>query len=58
MVIPRMVQQALEGADITVYGDGTQSRTFTHVREAVTAVTKLMDNPKTRGQVFNIGGVE
>jgi UDP-glucose 4-epimerase len=55
MVIPTFVQQALAGRPITVYGDGTQSRSFTYVGDVVRAVVALIDEPRAVGQVFNIG---
>lgn len=55
MVIPRFIQQALLNHSITVYGDGTQSRCFTHVYDSVEAITKLMDNDNCIGQIYNIG---
>lgn len=58
MVIPRFVAQALENKDITVYGNGKQSRCFLHVKDAVGALVKLMNNEKTVGNVFNIGSQE
>lgn len=58
MVIPRFVKQALSNKPMTVYGDGSQSRTFTHVNDAVKSIVALMDNPEAQGQVVNIGGVE
>jgi len=58
MVIPKFFEQALAGEPITVFGDGTQTRTFTHVREVVDALLALLDAPSAVGQVFNIGGVE
>jgi UDP-glucose 4-epimerase len=58
MVIPRLVGQALRGEPLTVYGDGNQSRTFTHVNDVVTAVIQLMETPAAEGEVVNIGGVE
>lgn len=58
MVIPRFVQQALRGEPLTVYGDGTQSRTFTHVAEVCSALTALLDCPQAFGEVVNVGGVE
>lgn len=58
MVIPRFVKQALENKPIMVYGDGTQTRTFVHVKDVVTALLKLIDNPEAVGEVVNIGGVE
>ncbi len=58
MVVPRFVRQALEGKDITVYGSGRQSRCFLHVKDVVSALPKLIENPKAYGQVFNIGSQE
>src|SRR3954449_12164640 len=55
MVIPNFVQQALAGKPITVFGDGRQSRSFTHVADVVGALLKLIDEPRAVGQVFNIG---
>ena len=58
MVLPNFVRQALSGEPITVFGDGTQSRSFTFVGDAVDALMKLMVHPGAVGQVFNIGNVE
>ena len=58
MVIPNFVQQALSGRPITVFGDGTQSRSFTHVGDVVDALVKLIDEPAAIGQVINIGNVQ
>ena len=55
MVIPNFVKQALEGKPITVFGDGAQSRCFTWVGDAVTALIDLMHHPGAVGQVFNVG---
>jgi UDP-glucose 4-epimerase len=55
MVVPRFVQQALSGDPITVYGDGTQQRSFTWVGDVVEALIALIENPKAWGEVFNIG---
>jgi len=58
MVIPNFVRQALAGEAITVFGDGTQSRSFTHVTDVVGALIALMNEPKAIGQVINIGHTE
>ena len=58
MVIPRFVAQGLAGKPITVYGDGRQSRCFTHVADVVDALAKLMGHPGADGQVFNVGSCE
>jgi UDP-glucose 4-epimerase len=55
MVIPNFVRQALAGQPITVFGDGTQSRSFTYVGDVVRAMIALIDEPRAVGQVFNIG---
>ena len=58
MVVPRFVSQALAGEPITVYGDGTQSRSFTYVGDVVRALLLLVDHPGAVGQVFNVGNGE
>jgi nucleoside-diphosphate-sugar epimerase len=55
MVIPNFVRQALVDEDITVFGDGTQSRCFTHVADAVGALIGLAEHPGAVGEVYNIG---
>jgi UDP-glucose 4-epimerase len=56
MVIPNLVTQALLGEDITVYGDGSQTRCFTHVNDAVTALVSIAAHPQANGEVYNVGG--
>ena len=56
MVVPRFVRQVSAGEPITVFGDGKQTRTFTHVKDAVWAILKLAEEPKAIGEIFNIGG--
>jgi UDP-glucose 4-epimerase len=58
MVIPRFVSQALADRPITIYGDGTQSRCFTHVSDTIRAIIGLMDSESALGEVFNVGGNE
>jgi UDP-glucose 4-epimerase len=55
MVLPRFVRQALAGEPLTVYGDGTQTRSFCHVLDVLDALTTLIDRPVGVGEVFNIG---
>lgn len=55
MVVPTFVRQALAGQPITVFGDGTQSRSFTYVGDVVDALINLVAEPRAIGQVFNIG---
>jgi UDP-glucose 4-epimerase len=56
MVVPRFVSQALRGVDLTVYGDGEQSRCFTSVYDVVKALRLLMTTPTAEGEVFNVAG--
>ena len=58
MVIPNFVRQALSGEPITVFGDGTQTRSFTDVSDVVDAITRLVQNPRAIGEVFNIGNTQ
>jgi UDP-glucose 4-epimerase len=55
MVLPRFVRQALAGEPLTVYGGGTQTRSFCHVFDVIDALTTLIDHPVGVGDVFNIG---
>ncbi len=56
MVVPRFVNAALKNEPITIYGDGTQSRVFCHVVDAVAAITKIAETDSTIGDVYNVGG--
>ena len=58
MVIPNFVTQALAGDAITVYGDGSQTRSFADVTDVVRAFVDLLDEPKAVGDIFNIGNPE
>ena len=58
MVIPNFVRQALKNESITVYGDGTQTRCFTHVNDVVGALIKLAEHPQAVGEVYNIGSAQ
>ena len=57
MVIPRLMQQALRGEPLTVYGDGTQQRCFCDIGDVVRALVELCGNESAVGKVFNIGSV-
>lgn len=58
MVLPRFVAAAIANKPLRVYGDGTQSRVFCHVSDAVEGVLKVFFDDKAIGQAFNIGGEE
>ena len=55
MVVPRFVRQALLGEPITVYGDGTQQRSFTWVGDVASAMVDLVSHAGAHGRIFNIG---
>ncbi len=55
MVIPRFIQAALEGSALEIHGDGSQTRTFCHVQDTIRALTALMEEPATSGQIYNVG---
>jgi len=57
MVVPRFIQAALKNESIVIYDDGSQSRVFCHVQDAVRAVLTLADTDSTIGDYFNVGGV-
>jgi UDP-glucose 4-epimerase len=56
MVVPRFVHAAIKKDPITIYGDGTQSRVFCHVADAVDAIALLAATDSTIGDVYNVGG--
>ena len=56
MVVPRFVQAAIKNQALTIYGDGTQSRVFCHIDDAVRAITTIAATDATIGEVFNLGG--
>lgn len=58
MVIPRLLRQALKGEPLTVYGDGTQTRCFCDVQDAIQAVIGLSRHPEAPGRVYNVGSTE
>src|SRR5688500_6191096 len=58
VVVPTFVRQGLQGEPITVFGDGTQQRSFTYVGDVVEALLKLMVSPGAIGQVYNVGNTE
>ncbi len=58
MVVPRLVRQAVDGAPLTVYGDGSQTRCFCHVTDVVDALVLLLNEPTAVGDVFNVGSSE
>ena len=58
MVLPRFVASAIKNEPLLVYGDGSQSRVFCHVSDAINGVLKIFFDDKALGHAFNIGGEE
>ena len=56
MVVPRFVTAALKNEPITIYGDGSQSRVFCHVQDAISAIATLAEDSSSVGDVYNVGG--
>jgi UDP-glucose 4-epimerase len=56
MVVPNLVEQALRGQPLTVFGDGRQTRCFSHVGDVVPAMVAIAENPTSRGRAYNLGG--
>ncbi len=58
MVVPKFIKLALEGKDLTVYGDGNQTRSFTYIQTFCEVLDQLITNPSAwqRGNnVINVG---
>src|SRR5579862_8515603 len=55
MVLPRFVRQALAGEPLTVYGDGSQTRSFCFVGDVIWALLNILDDDKTIGEIYNLG---
>jgi len=55
MVLPNFVDRALRGQELMVHGDGSQTRCFTWVGDVVSALLKLVADPRAYGEVFNVG---
>ncbi|OHB56617.1 MAG: NAD-dependent dehydratase [Planctomycetes bacterium GWF2_50_10] len=57
-VVPNFLAQALRNKSLTVYGDGSQTRSFCFVSDLVEAIYKVATMENIDGQVFNIGNPE
>ncbi len=55
MVVPRFIEQAVNGKPVTVFGDGSQTRSFCDVRDLVVGLDRLASNPECNGEIFNVG---
>jgi nucleoside-diphosphate-sugar epimerase len=54
-IVPNFIMQALRSEPITIYGDGSQTRSFCYVSDLVEGIVAAMFTPDTRGEVFNLG---
>ncbi len=54
-IVPNFITQALTGQPLTIYGDGTQTRSLCYVSDLVDGLLRAMDTPGTRGRVYNLG---
>ena len=57
MVVPRFVTSALNHKVLQVYGNGNQTRVFCHISDVVNAISLILKDKKSVGEVFNIGGL-
>ena len=54
-IFPRFVEQCLNNKPITVYYEGKQKRTFTHVHDFVEAIYMIMENNNYSNEIYNVG---
>lgn len=54
-VVPTFIEQALKGLPLTVYGTGLQTRSFSDARDTVAAFDLLLENPRSKGEIVNVG---
>lgn len=57
-MIPNFITQALKNEPLTIYGDGTKTRSICYVSDLVDGLIRAMFQPKTAGEVFNLGNPE
>jgi nucleoside-diphosphate-sugar epimerase len=57
-VVPNFIGQALKDEPVTVYGDGSQTRSFCYVSDLVDGLLAVMFAPGLAGEVFNLGNPE
>ena len=58
MVVPNLIGQAIQGLPLTVFGDGEQTRCFSYVGDVVPALVALLENQRSHGQAYNLGGAQ
>ena len=55
MVVPNFIHQAVHNLPITIYGEGTQTRSFCDVRDTIVAFDLLLSTPGANGEIVNVG---
>jgi len=58
MVVPRFIKQSLSGENLTIFGTGEQTRSFTYINDCIDALMFMIKDYRTDGQLFNIGNNE
>jgi len=57
-VVGIFMNQLLKGEPMTIFGDGSQMRAFTHIDDIAPTIANCVQNPEARNQIFNIGADE
>lgn len=57
-IVPNFIKQALQGEPITVYDEGTRTRSLCYVSDLVEGIMRVMFTPGTTGEIFNLGNPE
>ena len=57
MVLPRFVQNALTNQPLNIYGNGSQTRVFCHVKDVTDALLKITKTDESIGEAYNLGGI-
>ncbi|HXG68979.1 MAG TPA: NAD-dependent epimerase/dehydratase family protein, partial [Gemmatimonadaceae bacterium] len=57
-VVGIFMNQILQGRPMTIFGDGTQTRAFTHIQDVAPLIAESIGNPRAWNQVFNVGADE
>src|SRR5207253_3171002 len=57
-VVGIFMNQLLRGEPMSIFGDGTQIRAFTHINDVAPIIAASVDYPDARNEVFNVGADE
>jgi nucleoside-diphosphate-sugar epimerase len=53
--VPNFINQALNDEDITIFGDGSQTRSFIYVVDEIEGILKMVHTDEANGEVINLG---